>query len=127
MASLNLQELVLAVEEELRVSTTKSVGECEKLKELLMRYDANLDDLAPFNHLEPLKHYTRNLISTDHKTYTLILLCWNPKRERFLFSPSSFNEIFNAFAASQIGLLIHLLLKQPHSQPSLPRLLVSSY
>ena len=27
------------------------------------------------------KPYTRNLISTDHKTYTLLLLCWNPEVE----------------------------------------------
>lgn len=27
------------------------------------------------------KLYTRNLISTDHKNYTLLLLCWNPKQE----------------------------------------------
>lgn len=27
------------------------------------------------------KPYTRNLISTDHETYTLLLLCWNPNKE----------------------------------------------
>jgi len=27
------------------------------------------------------KPYTRNLISTDNKTYTLLLLCWNPNKE----------------------------------------------
>lgn len=27
------------------------------------------------------KPYTRNLISTDHETYTLLLLCWNPEQE----------------------------------------------
>jgi len=27
------------------------------------------------------KQYTRNLISTDHETYTLLLLCWNPGQE----------------------------------------------
>ena len=25
--------------------------------------------------------YTRNLITTDHETFTLLLLCWNPGRE----------------------------------------------
>ena len=27
------------------------------------------------------KPYTRNLISTDNETYTLLLLCWNPEKE----------------------------------------------
>ena len=27
------------------------------------------------------KPYTRNLISTDHESYTLLLLCWNPEKE----------------------------------------------
>ena len=27
------------------------------------------------------KPYTRNLISTDGETYTLLLLCWNPQKE----------------------------------------------
>jgi len=27
------------------------------------------------------KPYTRNLISTDNETYTLLLLCWNPQNE----------------------------------------------
>jgi cysteine dioxygenase len=33
---------------------------------------------AIFNNEKP---YTRNLISTDHDTYTLLLLCWNPEQE----------------------------------------------
>ena len=27
------------------------------------------------------KPYTRNLIHTDHKSYTLLMLCWNPNQE----------------------------------------------
>ena len=27
------------------------------------------------------KNYTRNLVATDYKTYTLMLLCWTPGRE----------------------------------------------
>lgn len=34
--------------------------------------------LDPFLHHEPSKNYTRNLISTDNETYTLLALCWNP-------------------------------------------------
>ena len=27
------------------------------------------------------KNYTRNLVATDGKTFTLVLLCWSPGRE----------------------------------------------
>jgi len=27
------------------------------------------------------KKYTRNLIATDHTTFTLVLMCWNPGKE----------------------------------------------
>jgi cysteine dioxygenase len=44
-------------------------------------YDSNLRDLLPYTFIELNKNYTRNLISTDNNNYTLILICWNPKRE----------------------------------------------
>lgn len=28
-----------------------------------------------------MKNYTRNLIATDHESFTLLLLCWNPMKE----------------------------------------------
>lgn len=31
-----------------------------------------------FALVDPSRNYTRNLISTDHETYALILLVWNP-------------------------------------------------
>jgi predicted metal-dependent enzyme (double-stranded beta helix superfamily) len=30
---------------------------------------------------DPLKPYTRNLVATDNKTFTLLLLCWTPGKE----------------------------------------------
>ena len=39
------------------------------------------DEWQRFAHFDPHKNYTRNLIATDHKTYTVLLLCWNPQRE----------------------------------------------
>lgn len=30
---------------------------------------------------DPSKLYTRNLVATDGKNYTVLLLCWNPGRE----------------------------------------------
>jgi cysteine dioxygenase len=32
-------------------------------------------------HTDPSALYTRNLIDTDHETYSLLLLCWNPGKE----------------------------------------------
>lgn len=36
-----------------------------------------MEELRPFVHFDPSRNYTRNLISTDHETYALMLLCWN--------------------------------------------------
>eukprot|EP00536_Pseudo-nitzschia_multiseries_P013516 jgi/Psemu1/211857/e_gw1.580.5.1 len=41
-------------------------------------------DLPPFSAWKPYarsdasKPYTRNLVATDHSTYALLVLCWNP-------------------------------------------------
>eukprot|EP00529_Nitzschia_sp_RCC80_P026264 CAMPEP_0113476852 /NCGR_PEP_ID=MMETSP0014_2-20120614/19893_1 /TAXON_ID=2857 /ORGANISM="Nitzschia sp." /LENGTH=342 /DNA_ID=CAMNT_0000369903 /DNA_START=289 /DNA_END=1317 /DNA_ORIENTATION=- /assembly_acc=CAM_ASM_000159 len=45
-----------------------------------------MSDLAPqawqqYAFFDTSKPYTRNLIATDNKTYTLLLLCWNPGQE----------------------------------------------
>ena len=34
-----------------------------------------------YSHFDSTKPYTRNLIATDHETYTLLLLCWNSLEE----------------------------------------------
>ena len=34
-----------------------------------------------FAHTDKSLLYTRNLIDTDHETYSLLLLCWNPGKE----------------------------------------------
>ena len=36
------------------------------------------NEINQYTFVDPNKHYTRNLIATDNKTYTLLLLCWNP-------------------------------------------------
>lgn len=45
------------------------------------RFDAGLNELDEFSFFDPNKRYTRNLVSTDGKTYTLMLLCWSPDKE----------------------------------------------
>jgi cysteine dioxygenase len=36
-----------------------------------------MQELHAFAHFDASRNYTRNLISTDHETYALMLLCWN--------------------------------------------------
>jgi cysteine dioxygenase len=36
-----------------------------------------MKELQRFAMFDPSRNYTRNLISTDHETYALMLLCWN--------------------------------------------------
>lgn len=38
-------------------------------------------DVAPYAFWDPDKLYTRNLVATDSKNYTILLLCWNPGKE----------------------------------------------
>ena len=44
-------------------------------------FDVATDDWLKYAIFNAEKPYTRNLISTDHETYTLLLLCWNPEQE----------------------------------------------
>jgi cysteine dioxygenase len=41
----------------------------------------NKQDWETYAHVDASRHYTRNLIATDHVSYTLLLLCWNPGQE----------------------------------------------
>jgi cysteine dioxygenase len=38
-------------------------------------------DWEPYAFFDTERDYTRNLIATDHETYTLLLLCWNTNKE----------------------------------------------
>ena len=44
-----------------------------------VRFDKQ--DWEAYAHFDASRHYTRNLIATDHVSYTLLLLCWNPGQE----------------------------------------------
>ena len=55
-----------------------------KTKRSHLRLDDHChDEWNRFAHFDSHRSYTRNLIATDHVSYTLLLLCWNPGR----FSP----------------------------------------
>lgn len=44
---------------------------------LYRNYQVLSDELQQFAHFDASRNYTRNLISTDHETYALLLICWN--------------------------------------------------
>lgn len=52
-----------------------------KLFKVLERVDLSTTEGNKYTFFDVEKPYTRNLIGTDHKNYTLLLLCWNPGRE----------------------------------------------
>jgi cysteine dioxygenase len=39
------------------------------------------EDYVKYAHYDPSRNYTRNLVSSDGTSYTLLFLCWNPGRE----------------------------------------------
>ena len=53
----------------------------DPVTELFSRLDLNQPELKEYALSEPCKNYTRNLVSTDNETYTLLLLCWNPGKQ----------------------------------------------
>jgi len=60
-------------------STNQAAAKSDAIGNLFQCIDWNNKSiLQPFLYQEPSKNYTRNLISTDNQTYTLLALCWNP-------------------------------------------------
>jgi hypothetical protein len=54
---------------------------CNFIHAIFSRLDKDIDELSRYAHFDASKNYTRNLVSTDDKHYTLLLLCWNPGKE----------------------------------------------
>ena len=52
-----------------------------KIYEILNKIEFSPTELSKYIHFDSAIPYTRNLISTDHKNYTLLLLCWGAGRE----------------------------------------------
>lgn len=48
---------------------------------LLSRLDLTTNELNKYTFWDHEKAYTRNLVHTDNKHYTLLLLCWSPGKE----------------------------------------------
>merc|ERR1712157_284537 len=60
-------------------------GNTENIKEnvggIFSKLSLNEQEWERFAFFDHYKKYTRNLIATDNKTYTLVLMCWNAKEE----------------------------------------------
>jgi len=52
----------------------------DPITKLFRRMKLSKDEQEKYTFLESNKNYTRNLIATDHETYTLLLLCWNANK-----------------------------------------------
>eukprot|EP00934_Nitzschia_sp_Nitz4_P009154 Nitzschia sp. Nitz4//scaffold22_size323478//98447//99187//NITZ4_000518-RA/size323478-augustus-gene-0.230-mRNA-1//-1//CDS//3329542968//9144//frame0 len=46
--------------------------------QVLMQMDLPAAEWSKYAFFNPNAAYTRNLVATDHSTYTALLLCWNP-------------------------------------------------
>mmetsp|Transcript_4436 Transcript_4436/g.5668 ORF Transcript_4436/g.5668 Transcript_4436/m.5668 type:complete len:235 (-) Transcript_4436:154-858(-) len=79
---LTLEEFVIALPETIRKQEKKNERDKQHGEELISalfrRLILDKDEWERFSHFDPSRKYTRNLISTDSETYTLLLLCWNP-------------------------------------------------
>lgn len=52
----------------------------DPITQLFRRMHLSKHEQEKYTFLDPNKKYTRNLIATDHETFTLLLLCWNPNK-----------------------------------------------
>lgn len=78
---LNLKQLVRAIAKALRRKDACQEELSVQLQDLLRNYDASIGDWKRYALFDEKKHYTRNLISTDRESYTLMLLCWTAAKE----------------------------------------------
>lgn len=79
-AHLSLLEFVQTIQEELLNKTTKDAALIKRIGELITAYDASGNEWKRYEFFDENKQYTRNLVATDHSTFTLMLLCWNKNK-----------------------------------------------
>ena len=73
---MNLNVLITMIQKEVSQNPINYVN----IKKYMSYYDTSLLDWKKYEFFDEHKNYTRNLIATDHKNYTLLLLCWNPHK-----------------------------------------------
>lgn len=73
---LSLSELVRKIQSILQPTDNSCIDYIE-LYRCMISYDYTSNEWYRYAHFNTDYRYTRNLIATDHSTYTLMLLCWN--------------------------------------------------
>jgi cysteine dioxygenase len=73
---LNLEQLVQELHLELGTQANAGIRNVERVTDIMSRFDASLNEWKMFEFYDQYK-YTRNLITSDGATFTLMLLCWN--------------------------------------------------
>lgn len=76
----SIQNLIQDLNKEFSAAGGHQNVDKEKITKIMSR-DIDFNDLKAYVMMDPAKNYTRNLIY-ENKYYALILLCWNPHRER---------------------------------------------
>jgi len=80
----NIQDFVDRIPAALLLRKTRNIEPGafnDPVARLFRRTNLPSDAWKKYSLFDRNKPYTRNLISTDHETYTLLLLCWNPEKE----------------------------------------------
>lgn len=102
---LSLQELVHNISQELN-----RPDKCMKrVRSLMERYDASAGEWKRYAFWDAKTNYTRNLIATDQKTFTLMQLCWNPSK----WSPCHDHNGSECFMRMVEGQLIEVRYQWP--------------
>lgn len=66
----------------------------EQIMVLLKDLTLSDEDIRPFETWKPEKRYTRNLIATDDRNFTILLLCWNEGAESCVHDHANVNGCF---------------------------------
>jgi len=77
---LTLEEFTELIPTVIRTSNTKNQTKDDPIENLFHRLQVTQEEMSAYTFITEDKKYTRNLISTDDETYTLLLLCWNPNK-----------------------------------------------
>jgi cysteine dioxygenase len=78
-APLTMPQLVLVIKALMQDGPARA--DLRKVASAMARYDASCGDWRRYAFCDDNVKYTRNLVTTDNRYWTLLLLCWNPARE----------------------------------------------
>lgn len=81
---ISLTEFLEILPGALRACKEKNMKKCLPIKQLMENVSLRDSELQKYAFFDDNRLYTRNLLSTDDETYTLLLLCWTPGRESMI-------------------------------------------